>query len=194
MGYAISWLAVKTDELDRLCDIAGVAPTTKSDAWLESDFAGSGLQGGWHLFQARGCNHQIISADFLSKSSLLGEAIACSVEEHVMVSIAEGWDAGTRRWRIAHNAQEGMFDLSASGNLPVHYEEIKDDYFAQQNTEGGESAEVDLVFDIPLEVAKRICGYKHDEEPSPWVTPGPVVFNQLDAIDAPGSKPWWRIW
>lgn len=194
MGFSISWLAVKTDDLDQLFEMADVAPTGESDEWLESKFSGSGLQHGWYFFQAQGCDHPIISGDSLSKISTLGKTIACSVEEHVMVSVAEGWDDGARSWTVVHNAQDGMFDLSADGKLPDCFEAIKDDFVSQQNTEGGEEADVDFIFDIPLQVAKKICGYKHDEGPSPWMPPGPVVFTQLGASKGTSGKPWWQFW
>ncbi len=194
MGFSISWLAVKTNDMDRLFEMAEVSPTTESDEWLESDFSGSGLQDGWYFFQAQGCDHPIISGDSLSRISTLGETIACSIEEHVMVSIAEGWNDGATSWKIAHNAQEGMFDLSADGELPAHYEAIKDDFVSQQNAEGGEEADVDFIFDIPLQVAKKICGYKHDEGPPPWIPPGPVTFTQLGTSKARLKKAWWKLW
>lgn len=194
MGLSISWLAVKTDDLDKLFTIADVSPTTDADEWLESGFSGSRLQSGWYFFQAQGCDHRIISGDMLSKISTLGETIACSVEEHVMVSVAEGWSNGARSWTIAHNAQESIFDLSADGELPGHYEAIKDDFISQQNAEGGENSDVDFIFDIPLQVAKLICGYKHDEGSTPWVSPGPVAFTQLGASGTATAKPWWKFW
>ena len=194
MGFSISWLAVKTDDLEQLFEIAKVVPTTEADEWLESDFSGSGLQDGWYFFQAKGCDHPIISGDSLSKISTVGETIACSVEEHVMVSVAEGWNNGARSWLVVHNAQEGMFDLSAEGELPAPYDAIKEDYISQQNAEGGEDANVDFIFDIPLQVAKQICGYKHDDGSPPWVPPGPVAFTQLGASSAATAKPWWKVW
>ena len=63
MGFSISWLAVKTDDLDQLFEMADVAPTSESDEWLVSKFSGSGLQHGWYFFQAPGCEHPIISGD-----------------------------------------------------------------------------------------------------------------------------------
>ena len=96
MGLSISWLAVETGESDRLFEVAGVVPTTESDEWLESELSGSGMQDGWYFFQAQGCDHPIISSDSLSRISALGSTVACSVEEHVMVSVAQGWRDGAR--------------------------------------------------------------------------------------------------
>ena len=194
MGFSISWLAVKTDDFDRLFEMAEVSPTTESDEWLESDFSGSGLKDGWYFFQAHGCDHPIISGDSLSRISTLGQTIACSVEEHAMVSVAEGWNGGMRSWTIAHNAQEGMFDLSAEGELPAHFEAIKEDFISQQNAEGGKDADVDFIFDIPLQVAKKICGYKHDEGSPPWIPPGPVAFTQLGRSETTESNSSWKSW
>ena len=194
MGFSISWLAVKTDDLGRLFEITGIAPTSEADEWLESKLSGSGLEDGWYFIQAKGCDHPIISGDSLSQISTLGQTVACSVEEHVMVSVAEGWDNGARNWSIVHNAQESIFDLSATGNPPAHYEGIKSEYLSQQHAEGGDDADVDFIFDIPLQVAKQICGYKHDEGSSPWVAPGPVAFTQLGTSGTATAKPWWKFW
>lgn len=194
MGYSISWFAVRTDDLDQLFGMAEVSPTTVSDEWLESSLSGGGLQGGWYFFQAKGCDHPLISDNSLSRISTLGDTIACSVEEHVMVSTAEGWKDGARSWSIAHDAQEGIFDISADGELPDHFEAIKDELFARQNAEGGEDADVDFIFDIPLRVAKKICGYKHDERCLTWKPSGPVAFTQHRTSSATSAKPWWKFW
>ena len=63
-----------------------------------------------------------------------------------MVSIAEGWNDGSRSWTIAHNAQEGTFNLSAEREFPAHYEAIKTQFVSQQNAEGGEEAGADSIF------------------------------------------------
>ncbi len=194
MGFSISWLAVKTDELDQLFELTSLVPTTESDEWLESALSGSVLEGGWYFFQARGCDHPLISGESLAGISKLGPTIACSVEEHVMVSIAQGWQSGARGWLVEHDAQSGILNLSAEGDLPASFESIKDDFFAQQNAEGGEDADVDYIFEIPLQVARSLCGYKHDEGSPPWVSPGPVAFTQAGATYATSGKPWWKFW
>lgn len=194
MGFSISWLAIKTEDLTGFFELAGVSPTTEADEWLESPISGGGWGQGWYLLQAQGCDHPMISGDSLSKLSALGEVIACSVEEHLMVSTAESWNQGSRNWRLIHNAQEGMYHLSADGDLPSHYASIKEELFSQQNSEGGEDADVDLVFEIPLEVARKLCGYKHDEDCTDWVPPGPVTFRSMTGVPEFSTKPWWKFW
>ena len=91
MGHSISWLAVKTDDPERLYEMVGAIPTAEPDEWLESDLSGSPMQDGWYLFQAQGYDHPMNSDDSLARISALGETVACSVEEHVMARSAECW-------------------------------------------------------------------------------------------------------
>ena len=161
MGFSVSWLAVKSDDLDKLFKIADISSTTKTDDLLVLGFSD---KDGWCFLEADKSNHPI-SKNSLSRISVLGETIACSVNECVMVSVVECWNNGKQTWSIAHDAQEGMFDLTVKGGfLPDQYENIKNFWVSQQNAEGGDDADVDFIFEIPVQVAKHICGYKHDED------------------------------
>ena len=187
MGFSIAWIAVKTDRLDELFQALGAKATTETDECFESELAGVQLPGGWYLLQGQGCDHPIISEKSLSQTSTLGETIACSVEEHVMFSSAEYWLDGGRSWSITHAAENGMFDLATTGLPPDAYDTIKAELVAAQHAEGGEDADVDMIFDIPLQVARSLCGYKHDEPPE-WQEL-PVAFK----TGTPGKKSWWKF-
>lgn len=41
---------------------------------------------------------------------------------------------------------------------------------------------VDVIFDVPVELAKSICGFRHDEEP-----PGAVLFQELRRARGPAG-------
>ncbi|MDJ0939637.1 MAG: hypothetical protein QNJ00_07720 [Woeseiaceae bacterium] len=186
MGFSVSWIAVRTDRLDELFAQLGAEATSETDECFESDLAGVQLPDGWYLLQGRGCDHPMISEASLSRTSTLGETVACSIEEHVMFSSAEYWQNGTRSWSITHAAENGMFDLATTGFPPNVYDTIKVDLVAAQHAKGGEDADVDMIFDIPLQVARSLCGYRHDEPPD-W-RELPVVFSSI----RPAKKPWWK--
>jgi hypothetical protein len=90
--------------------------------------------------------------------------VACSIEEHVMFSSAEEWVAGAMAWRAVHAGENGPMDLKTSGALPPSFQSMANALAAKQEAEGGKTAEVDHYFDIPLNAAKAITGFKHDEK------------------------------
>jgi hypothetical protein len=51
-----------------------------------------------------------------------------------------------------------------TGAAPEPLTEIRQRLEAEQQEEGGEDADVDLISDVPLELAKSLCGFKHDDE------------------------------
>ena len=186
MGVSIAWLAVKTEDPGPLLEGLQLRPTGEPDQYWESPVCGSALNG-WFLLIARPCDHPIASDEILAEFSRGLEVVACSIEEHVMFSSAAGWSDGQRKWSIAHDAQQGMLHLIASGQPPDSFNQIRSELLAQQQAEGGTEAEVDLVFDIPLQVARSIVGFKHDEN-TEWTEQ--ASFESYQDM----RRPWWRFW
>jgi hypothetical protein len=99
-----------------------------------------------------------------------------------MVSGLRAVRNGVAQWAVIHNAQEGRFDLDVRGMPPSELAPIRDRLMQQQVDEGGEEADVDLVFDIPVELGAALCGFRHDGLPDgvPAGTPTPG-FTALQA-------------
>jgi hypothetical protein len=89
------------------------------------------------------------------------EVIACFVEEHVMVSRAAGWKNGQQIWSVTHDAQESDRHLKVEGEPPVGFAAIRDRLTKQQEEDDG----ADFIFNIPVDLAKELTGYTHEEEP-----------------------------
>jgi|SRR5262245_33082771 len=186
MGVSIAWLAVKARDPEALFEELQVRPTGEPDEHYESSVCGSALDG-WFLLIAKRCNHRIVSDAFLADFSRSRDVIACSVEEHVMFSSAARWRDGRCTWSIAHDAQQGMLNLSTSGEPPEAFPQIRAKLLAKQESEGGTEAEIDFIFDIPLQVAKSIVGFKHDEN-TKWTDQ--ATFEAYQDT----RKPWWKFW
>jgi hypothetical protein len=80
-----------------------------------------------------------------------------------MYCSAELWRGGTEVWRIEHDSQQGMLHIQASGALPDGYSAIENEFAGKQRDAGGERSDTDYIFEIPLQVARSIVGFKHDE-------------------------------
>jgi hypothetical protein len=190
MGYSISWLAASASASD-VRDLLGLCLTGEDLEFPEAPIVGAELNNGWYLVVAARCDHRLIADPSLTLVSKRADVIACSVEEHVMYSRAAFWSGGCRVWSIEHDAQRSINHLDVSGQPPLFFSEICDRLVRQQSAEGGSESDVDFVFDVPLEVAQRIVGFKHD------AGGGPERFNVLqtthDSVLA-RAMAWWKFW
>ena len=80
-----------------------------------------------------------------------------------MASSAEMWRAGKRQWWISHEGEDGPRGLGVDGQPPECLASIRREMEATQRAEGGDDADVDWIFEIPLRVAQALVGFKHDE-------------------------------
>jgi len=144
------------------------------------------------------CEHKFVKPNSLASLSSNCEAIACSIEEHVMVCTSELWRNGAQVWRIEHDAQQSIDHISTSGLLPDDYPAIEREFAEQQKQAGGKKADTDYFFDIPLQTAKSIVGFKHDEagleDESFEVFKGNEASPLADPISNQGKRPWWKLW
>jgi hypothetical protein len=198
MGYAVSWLAVKDAVSQPLLQDLGLKPTGEKADYGDALFTGRALSSGWFILFINECDHQFVQPKTLASISKTGDVIACSIEEHVMWSTAELWRDGTEIWRVEHDAQEGMCHLSPSGLLPDVYSAIEKEFREKQEQAGGEDSDTDYFFEIPLQTAKSIAGFKHDEAGPEDA--GFMVFKSSFPTAAvvpttdKGKKPWWKPW
>lgn len=79
-----------------------------------------------------------------------------------MVSVAAGWKNGEKVWSIKHDAQQGIEHLESTGE-PPGFGMISAALRLKQATAGGKKADVDYIFDIPVETAESLTGFRHDK-------------------------------
>ena len=189
MGFAISWLAVRGKDPATIVAALGLTATGTKAEYAEDMYTGRLLPTNWFLLVINQCDHKFVTPKILSTLSGSSEVLACSVEEHVMVSTAELWRDGAQIWRIEHNAQDSIDHLQASGALPQNFEGISSALTEQQVKAGGSEADVDYYFDIPLQTAKSIVGFKHDEASG-------LEDSSFDVFHLSSNAPkaWWKLW
>ena len=79
-----------------------------------------------------------------------------------MVSRAAGWKDGGQIWSVTHDTQEGDGHLDVEGEPPAGFAAIRDRLTRQQKEDGGAG----FIFNIPVDLAKEITGYSHEETPT----------------------------
>jgi hypothetical protein len=164
MGYAISWYAVREESAPQFLEQLGLVPGTETEDFPESLVSTAKLQTGWRILWYGKYDCPFLGSDKLASISENFDVLACLVEEHVMASSAEYWSRGERSWWISHQGEDGPKGLDFGGALPECFATIKSDMEDVQRAEGGDEADVDFIFEIPLRVAQSVVGFKHDEE------------------------------
>ena len=178
MGFSLSWVAIDTAAEKTLFEHFGLEELEESADMPDFKLSGARLQG-WYLMVADR-TVSLVDEQLLKSLSERGRVVAVMVEEHVMFSSAEEWLNGERIWGAIHNSEAGLFHIGVEGELPGSYATIHQDQFAQQEKDGGKDAGVDHIFDIPLELAAGITGYRHDA--------GDELFKELRAARSPKSS------
>lgn len=162
MGYAVTWCAVREEGAEHLLSHFGLSATGKIEDDPESPFSTAKLNTGWRLIWSNQYACPILTKRVASFSAGQ-EVLLCQIEEHVMASSSELWLEGRRKWWVSHKGENGPKGLDSEGELPKCFASIRDEMENAQRAEGGDDADVDLIFEIPLKIAQSLVGFKHDE-------------------------------
>ena len=179
MGYSISWIAFHGLSKGEVLSITRLIDTAEPDEANESPISGSEVPGGWFVLFLNDIVHPYVSHERLREFSLACTVLGAQVEEHVMVSASFLYKNGARIWSITHEAEKGVYNMEIDGQPPDSFS--ISEFREAQDRAGGEAAGVDHMFDAPLELARRICGYRHDRCKFDW---GQPRFRRLEAESA----------
>ena len=80
------------------------------------------------------------------------------------LALSEMWSQGKRKWWLSHEGEDGPKGLDTDGDLPESFTAIRKEMEKAQLAAGGDDADVDYIFEIPLKVAQALVGFKHDED------------------------------
>jgi hypothetical protein len=164
MGYSLSWLAVKGKAQQILLRSLGLRSIGNYVENIRTPPVGAELTMGWYLAIVGRSGHRLIRDSFVAQFSSHCEVVTVDLEEHVMVSAATGWRKANKIWSVKHDGQRGVEHLVTEGQLPSAFSGIRENFCHKQQTRGADDADVDYYFDIPIEVAKAVTGYRHDEQ------------------------------
>lgn len=170
MGFSISWIATKSLAAAEALDLLGLTdtgdPTDRDDELVSL----AELPSGWLLLYST--NFDFAAPGWLKALSTAGVAMGCQVEEHVMFSGVRFFEGGEEAWAVVHDSEQAADHLSISGARPAELAPILERLTREQ--EEDEAGDVDFIFDIPIELAAAICGFRHNIED------GDLTFTALD--------------
>ena len=163
MGYSQSSLAILGKSADSVLDTLKLHRTGEREEFPESPLVAATLLNGWFLLVADRAEHSLIRDNTLRQLSIGCEIVTCTVEEHVMFSEATCWRDGHQVWRVTHSAHLGIEHLETQGELPPIFGDIRDRLCSKQQVAGGPKAGFDCIFDIPVELARMLTGYRYSK-------------------------------
>jgi hypothetical protein len=194
MGWSCSWVAVRGKPGEHLLAELGLRATGERVEFPEGEWFGVSLSSGWYLVlradHSQPTEFRDRALEALSSSC---EMIVGSAEEHVMVSSMAFWKEGERKWRVVHDAQEGAYHLACDGDLPASYAGFVDTYRKQQDAEGGDTADVDMIFEVPLALGVELTGFRHDAD-VPGEDSAPYEVLETASAAPKERKSRWKLW
>ena len=171
MGFKISWLGFSGKNKDEVLKALNLVDTGVHDEANESPVSVASIPNGWTIVWFDQFDHPFSEDKELRPLSMGCTLVAVQVHEGIMFSAAELYRDGARAWSASHDAQQGIYNLHTDGALPHAFEEIRARLTVEQDREGGKDAQVDCIFDIPVELAQSICGFRHDRFSFDWGEP-----------------------
>lgn len=187
MGYKISWFGVENLPAAEVAALFGLHMTGTVDEANEAPFSIAELPTGWTVLWAN--DFDFLTVERLQALATDRRMVGVQLHEGVMVSHALCVHAGREVWSLVHDGQEGPRNLDVEGAaLPEAFDAIRARLFAEQDANDAGDKDTDYVFDVPLEVAASVVGFRHDLWKYDWGQPDFRVA-QGEGQD---KAPWWR--
>lgn len=161
MSFALAWFAVQGVGKDEFLDRTGFTDTGELDEYFDQDHSGGELPDGWYVVLTNDLG--LADPARFAQWSAGGRLVAVVVHEETSNTLATEWKDGRQLWSVSHDGAEGGDELAVEGQLPDVFEELKQEAVAAQADAKDEGGDVNFVYDIPLDLAAEITGFRHDE-------------------------------
>ena len=211
MGFNMSWIFVDAIELDELyaaLDVKSTGGPPIHTTWEPAEYHLAGLRpkAGWCAI----FGHYSYVLDItmgtdpprLLRLTAKSRAVICVVLEHANISYASLWKDGREIWRARHQpTKEQPEHLDFWGDLPPSFLGTWEATLQKQRQRNamrkpGEWG-VDYVFDVPLDAAAGITGFRHSRDPGKKDAYRDVTTLELISGNSVQrlSKPprWWQM-
>jgi hypothetical protein len=182
-----NWIAVEGAEASALIEKLGFQEIGASHHPGDAAYAYARTPQGWLVFV--GQSMKLDLPRLLPVVSAQAAALAGEVSDITMNSTLQMWRDGARLWSVSHDPEKAIDNLDVDGEPAADLAGITARLATAQAADEGD--DVDHLFDAPLELGERICGYRADAPlPGPWILlaparpPGPVASALPAAIRA----------
>lgn len=135
--------------------------TGERDPYLEAETRGGWLANGWYVLWSFdfGMYDDVLSSD----PSAGGRVVACLTDDTTMMSAARENDDGSAVWSVTHYGDDGSDHLETDGDLPHGFVAIRARFAELHASQGRGRDRVDYIYEIPIETAAAVTGFRSDE-------------------------------
>lgn len=180
-----SWLAIRGPGSDEVLKILGLEETGEVGWYRDvgQPYSYASMPGRWTIVFAN--FNGLADIENLRDLSRRGLVLSCDFQDQVEApsSVLIAARDGEKLWEIGVVGD----DVSATGTLPPEFGPIRDHYAAQS----AEDDSVAWMYEVPFELAKALCGFRHNEDDTPFMglrpRPGSRWHADLKMADHPSS-------
>jgi hypothetical protein len=162
MGINLAWFAVEDADRHDLLARLGLEEAGDSNNEVSVRYACAEFPNGWFILTTKGSHRAFERA--LATASAGRLAIAGELSETVMVSQTRAVRDGRQVWSVLHDPNKDLNGIEFEGEPPSNLGEILAKAQAAQKSD----SEVDYIFDVPIELAAQICGYRPGDGACDW--------------------------
>lgn len=164
MEFSLIWLAARCRSPDELLPTLGLERTGEQEQEPTSSICGVHLTTEWYVIVVNDYD-SLVPVEGAQKLSAGREVIQVDVDERSGYVGAAAYRDGAQTWSVVHDAgREGILHLETEGLLPIEFAGVRAWHEHDQRAKGGTDADVDCIREIPLDLAKRLVGFRHDQE------------------------------
>ncbi|MDP3736109.1 MAG: hypothetical protein Q8R02_01890 [Hyphomonadaceae bacterium] len=160
MTLSLAWFAIQGLAPDEFLDRAGFEDTGEPDEYFDAEHSAGDLPGGWYVVVTAQAG--LLDPARLAQWSAGGRLVAVVVHEDTATSLATEWRDGRQVWSAFHDGSAEKKQLEVEGKLPDIFDAIREDLMAVQAEAVSEGDYFDAGYDIPLDLAEDITGFRHD--------------------------------
>lgn len=154
MGRSLAWFVVESGDAAAIATALDVKLTGRRGPREKFPLALQRLPDGRSLVISTNVDEPLFKSKQLGSISRLGRMFNGSMSETVMFSGFAAWSKGRKTWSIEHHGDDDLLHLKATGKLLREDLALKDAALELQRA-AGENAEVDHVFELALDLARR---------------------------------------
>ncbi len=169
MSFKASWIAIPAAGYSSVLGRLGLKETKQNDNANETLLSGALVGEDWYVV----FSNDITFAGDKGASALsnVDRCIACAMDENSIFSSVTEYRKGLKRWSVEHDAQVGNLHLKVEGVPPEAFKPIGEKFLNLQNSQDTLDGSIDYLFEVPIELAANITGYRYDRMNYDWRTP-----------------------
>lgn len=159
MGFDVSYLTVIGKTRDEALVMLGLRDTGERVDFPEHGFTGAVIPAGYLVFSQ---DFEWVMPERIAHCSKGANIVAVQVHEGTMISVARFYHDGAERWSVTHVGCDDPESLEINGKPPAPFDDIRARFTAEIDEEE------DKVFEIPVETARAIFGFRYDLVEGDW--------------------------